>query len=85
MTAKSIRARTGYIPGGEPCPDCGKKRWQSKADAKAMAKRTPGGHELSAYRCGNYWHLGHIPTVVKHGDATRADIYPVKHRRKDAS
>lgn len=29
---------------------------------------------LNTYRCGNFWHLGHLPTDVIRGDLTRADI-----------
>lgn len=79
---KPDRARHGYIPGGEPCPTCGKKSWLTRADAKAMARRIPGGRSLSAYRCGNYWHLGHLPRPVATGALTRDDIHPVKPRQK---
>lgn len=79
-----MKARHGFIPGGSPCPDCGKKQWLSRADARTMAKRMPFGKGigLHPYRCGDFWHLGHLPRAVIAGDITRDDIPP---RRKDAS
>ena len=78
---KPPRARTGFIPGGAPCPVAGKKSWPTKADAKAMAKRTPRGRKLAAYRCGDHWHLGHLPKPVVEGRIPREQIYPPDARR----
>lgn len=53
------------------CPDCGKKRWPSRRAANRAAARLPGGQRLSAYRCGDYWHLGHLPRPVTAGKIGR--------------
>lgn len=78
---KPTRAKTGHIPGGFICPATGKKSWLSKGDAKAMAKRTPNGNDLSAYRCPtgqDHWHLGHLPASVIAGETSRAEIFEPK-------
>ncbi len=63
------------------CPDCGKVRYGSKAMAKASARRMKHRKgKLNAYRCGAFWHLGHLPDDVRHGvisrDALRPRRYP---------
>lgn len=79
---KPARSTYGRVPGGSPCPDCGKRRWLTRADAKTIAKRMPAGKGigLHPYRCGDAWHLGHLPTAVVRGDMPRADL---PTRRKD--
>lgn len=76
----------GYVPGGEPCPRCGKRSWPTKRDAKRIRARRPG-RRLNVYRCGDSWHLGHLPDVVRHGDAGRDDIVnlPAARRRRRAA
>ena len=53
-------ALTGTLGAGfcGHCPDCGKRRYSSRAQAKraARANRCPG-RRLRAYRCGGWWHL----------------------------
>ncbi len=34
---------------------------------------TASGH-LNAYRCGVFWHIGHLPASVVAGDETRDDL-----------
>lgn len=79
-----MKRHHSFIPGGTICPDCGKRRWLSRADAKTIAKRLPQGKGigLHPYRCGDFWHLGHLPRAVIAGALTRDDIQP---RRRDAS
>ena len=57
------------------CPTCGKRQFLKKAHAKAAARQMKGRTgRLHAYRCGQFWHLGHLPDVVRHGEASRDDI-----------
>lgn len=72
---KSIRDHTGFIPGGSVCPRCGKREWPTRKDAKAAARRFFPGERLSVYRCGDVWHLGHLPTAVRRGHITRDEIW----------
>lgn len=62
--------------GGDRCPDCGKVRYLSRSIARKVAKnlnrRRPG--HLNAYRCGSFWHVGHLPSAVIAGDLSRAEI-----------
>jgi hypothetical protein len=70
MTTKPIRTKYGHVPNGGPCPTCGKRRFPTRADAKKVAKRM---HESSmgVYRCGVYYHLGHLPDPVVQGKIPR--------------
>jgi hypothetical protein len=62
--------------GGDRCPDCGKLRYLTRRHAKRIARRINArrGGRLNAYRCGDFWHIGHLPTAVRHGDIARDDI-----------
>lgn len=66
------------------CPTCGKRRFLTKAQAKTAARqmRRLGKPRLNTYRCGDFWHLGHLPDVVRHGEATRADITTPRRPRR---
>ena len=49
------------------CPDCGKRQYVTRKAARQVARR---GHlrssqGLQAYRCGDYWHLGHISNIQR--------------------
>jgi len=59
------------------CTTCGKRCYTSKAVAKRVARSLKGdrsGGHLSAYRCGTYWHLGHLPSLVVRGVIGRDEI-----------
>lgn len=75
----SLRDSQQRVLSGDRCP-CGKVRFLSKRDAKTtigrMRSRTGRMH---AYRCedelgGVFWHIGHVPADLKHGEVTRADV-----------
>lgn len=59
----------------ERCPACGKLRYLSRAAAKKVAKRLPptDGVRMGAYACGDYWHVGHVPTAVRRGETSRTE------------
>lgn len=66
---------------------CGKFRYFTRKAAKqAMRRLYPdrANHgRLNAYKCPDEhstWHLGHLPPVVKRGEATRDDITRRKKR-----
>lgn len=64
-----------FAISGQRCPSCGKVRFLSKADAKKTIGRMKGRNgRMHAYRCGDFWHLGHVPSDLKHGEVTRADV-----------
>lgn len=63
---------TGYVRSGyATCPTTGKRCYHTRAEAKRNRKRIPDGSKLSAYRCGNHWHLGRLPGSVREGDYAR--------------
>lgn len=49
-----------FIPSAGTCPDCGKRRWLTRKDAR-KAMRRMHDKTLQVYQCGDYWHLGHPP------------------------
>jgi hypothetical protein len=60
------------------CPDCGKRCYASRKQARAAERDLRGrGHyldRLSPYRCGDWWHLGHLPRSVRDGIRSRDDL-----------
>ena len=63
------------------CPDCGKWCYESRKQAKEAIRQHEGREgRLNAYACGRHWHIGHLPDVVRHGDAGRGDIFVTRRR-----
>lgn len=61
--------------GAGQCPTCGKVRYLTKAAAKrAIARHEHRDGRLNAYRCGEFWHIGHLPRAIARGLATRDDL-----------
>ena len=60
------------------CMECGKRCYGSRSAAKRMLKRRFPGERMSVYKCGDFYHLGHLPGRVIAGDKARSDI---KNRR----
>lgn len=56
------------------CPMCGKVRYLSRKQARDAARRLRGSGHLNAYRCGEFWHLGHLPDPVRAGRWSRDDL-----------
>lgn len=58
---------------------CGKRCYDSKAEAKRAARQIRGkrGGRLDVYRCDHdrrYWHIGHPPPALSRGEIARADV-----------
>lgn len=78
------KVRATWHPAEQPpttvglatCPTCGKQRYRDRKTARRAARRTPGWGRMNAYRCGNFWHLGHLPAGVTAGKYTRDDLVP---------
>ena len=74
MAQAAARNRTGYH--GD-CPDCGKRRYGTRKDAKGIARKAHAGENMIEYRCGDYWHLSHAPHhVVRRGIERARSPYP---------
>lgn len=56
------------------CPRCGKRRYPTRRVARRQARRLYPGDRLSAYPCGTFWHVGHLPDSVKAGEETRDSL-----------
>lgn len=75
MTGGQEMSGSYFHMGLSTCPDCGKRRYGSRKDAKRAARaRHPGDH-LAEYRCGGFWHVGHLPQAAALGLAGRAEVY----------
>lgn len=61
------------------CPDCGKMRHRSRSEAKQAARRQHPGQHLSQFRCGEFWHNGHVHPLRLAGNGTVA----ASHRTGD--
>lgn len=58
------------------CPRCGKVCHRTRRAARRFARRWHGKHSgLRPYRCGHYFHLGHLADPIRHGETTRHDLY----------
>jgi hypothetical protein len=66
MTATSKTPRAQYATNHGRC-SCGKLRYASRKDARAVARKAHPGEHMSAYECGGYFHIGHIPGAIKNG------------------
>jgi len=62
------------------CPTCGKVRYRGRRFAKTVAKRL--GRRMSAYKCGDFYHVGHLPADVRKGQIGRGDLKPRKADRE---
>lgn len=65
---------TRYSGGTGECPRCTKAAYATRKQAKTAAKRLFPGERLSVYRCGDYYHFGHLPTVVRRGETDRSSL-----------
>jgi hypothetical protein len=68
MSASEYRKR----PVGNLCHRCGKVSYLSRAAAR-KGRRLPiyRGEHMSIYRCGDYYHLGHLSPDVIAGEVGR--------------
>lgn len=76
MTGRNSARYAGHAGGSVACPDCGKVRYPSRTAARQAARHAAHLRGLNAYRCGEFWHLGHLPDDVRHGKRTRGDLVP---------
>lgn len=63
------------------CPDCGKLRYLTRKAARLVIRRMRWRDgRLSAYRCGDWWHIGHTPGIIRRGEVSRAEFDPTRRR-----
>lgn len=56
------------------CEVCGKRCYLTKQAARRARSRRFPGERMSVYRCGDFYHLGHLPGRVIAGDKPRSEI-----------
>lgn len=69
------KATTGIALG--TCGLCGKYAYETRAKVKSRA-RLQAGQKLNIYRCGDYWHMGHLPQSVRNGALSKTDYEATK-------
>ena len=71
------RDRGNFVVINGTCPHTGKMRFSSRKAARRFARKE-GLNDLNAYLCTicNDYHLGHLPKMVRDGDAVRWDMQP---------
>lgn len=62
------------------CPTCGKRRYLTRKQARQFARKLHPGERLSPYKCGDYWHLGHLPKDITQLGIDRSVLKPRKAR-----
>lgn len=71
---ESKRHQRAVAGHGTRCPDCGKRRFNSRKAARKAARTIKPGEQMGVYRCGDYWHFGHTPYVVARGVIDRREV-----------
>lgn len=58
------------------CTTCGKRSYLSRHAARQAKRLHSDRRGLSVYRCSSgYWHIGHLPHLVRQGVRTRSEHY----------
>ena len=70
MTNDGFKNNNGRVATGIGRCVCGKVMYTSRKLAKKAA-RMYSHHDLTAYQCGEFWHLGHLPPVIARGHVPR--------------
>lgn len=60
------------------CDECGKRGYATKRAAKLAGRAVD--RRCRPYRCGRYWHFGHLPTVVIRGEYDRRRVFEMRGR-----
>ena len=50
-------SRAGTNLSTSTCPECGKRCYPTRADAKRAARQQKQRRATNPYRCGDWWHL----------------------------
>ena len=49
------------------CSTCGKYQFETRKAARLAARSLYPADVMRAYRCGQWWHIGHSPEAVRRG------------------
>lgn len=55
------------------CPDCGKLRFLTRKSARAHLRKRKYKEHVSVYPCGEFYHFGHTPYVIRKGYVDRRE------------
>lgn len=61
------------------CAKCGKYAFNTRKDAKRFIRRHLPTSKMSVYRCGDFYHIGHLAYVVRRGLSDRRDVRQWKY------
>lgn len=70
----------GVEPIGK-CATCGKLSFLTRKAAKRWARRHRPGEHFNEYKCGDYWHYGHVFAATLRGERSRHEV--AARRRRD--
>ncbi len=81
------RKKGRIVPFSPRCP-ARKNGFLTRRDAQQWARQV-GLTGLDTYRCNHegceFWHLGHLPALVKRGKLDRHDLYPVNRSGRSST
>jgi hypothetical protein len=60
-----------YISSFGMCETHGKRFFYTRAAAKKFMRVRFPQEQMNVYRCGNWWHIGHLLPAAKQGKASR--------------
>lgn len=66
------------------CPDCGKVCYVDRKSARRAGKRRHAGEHMSPYKCGEFWHIGHLPRLTIDGKLDRDTVRAIRKGRRTA-
>jgi hypothetical protein len=55
------------------CRSCGKLCFRTRKEAKTYQRRYLRADHLNVYKCGDYFHLGHMPYLIARGVVSSRD------------
>lgn len=61
-----MRDSSGVLNAGR-CADCGKANYETRAKAKKGAKVFHPDNPMRPYKCGQFWHIGHLSSSRRRG------------------
>lgn len=84
MKKQTYRKPPGPLESGPPglvhwvamCEQCGKHSYRNRDDARRVSRQHHP--RKGAYECpvrSGLWHVGKLPERIRHGQATRTEVY----------
>jgi hypothetical protein len=83
MTASK---KPSYRKTWATCETCGKRSYPTRSEARQAARaHSINADKFNVYRCGDGWHLGHLPQAVRSGELDKDEWLKRKEAHGDRS